>query len=155
MTSAQAQAPPPQKTQVEIDADDAAAFGAIPPTGDFVVYGKVFCKPQHSDTLAALYTKMTCIARTEEEGVLYYCLMRDPMDRNVFHFFEHYRSKEDFERHTSREETMEIFREVSSACGLGEMGAGELRYASLCACRFSFPMICWWESLLPQDRRAN
>lgn len=129
MTSTQPSQPqnsPPQKTQSEIDAEDAAAFGAIPETGDFVVYGKVFCKPQHSDTLAALYTKMTRIARTEEEGVLYYCLMRDSMDRNVFHFFEHYRSKEDFERHTSREETQEIFREVSECLCWGWFGGGEL-----------------------------
>lgn len=61
------------------DDGDAEKFGKIPDEGDFVVYGTVYCKPEHADTLAALYSKMSKIAKTEP-GVIYYKLARNSKD---------------------------------------------------------------------------
>ena len=71
---------------------------------------QVYCKPEHADSLAALYSTMTKIAKTEP-GIIYYSLARSSADPSVFFFFEHYASKEAFEAHTQREESQIIFRE--------------------------------------------
>jgi len=69
-----------QKKQPQDDNDaDEQKFGKIPDEGEFVVYGTVYCKPEHADTLAALYSKMTKIAKTEP-GVIYYKLARNSKD---------------------------------------------------------------------------
>jgi len=68
----------PVQTQDDSEADDIK-FGKIPDEGDFVVYGTVYCKPEHADTLAALYSEMTKIAKTEP-GVIYYKLARNSKD---------------------------------------------------------------------------
>ena len=72
------------------------------PDGEFVVYGKVYTDPAHSDYVEELYAQMTAHAQ-HEEGIVYYCLARDLEDRNVFHFFERYTGKEAFERHNVTE----------------------------------------------------
>lgn len=69
---------PPVQQQDDSEADDMK-FGKIPDEGEFVVYGTVYCKPEHADTLAALYSKMTKIAKTEP-GVIYYKLARNSRD---------------------------------------------------------------------------
>jgi len=83
--------------------------GVIPDEGEFCVYGTVFCKPEHAESLHSLYQRMTKIAATEP-GIIYYSLSRNSKDPSIFHFFERYASKQDFERHTSREETQTILK---------------------------------------------
>jgi len=71
---------------------------------------KVYCKPEHADSLASLYSTMTKIAKTEP-GIIYYSLARSSADPSIFFFFEHYASKAAFVAHTQREESQVIFRE--------------------------------------------
>jgi quinol monooxygenase YgiN len=78
-------------------------------TSCVLTFGQVYCKPQFADDLAALYSKMTKIAKTEP-GVIYYSLARNTTDPTIFHFFEHYANKAAFEAHTSREETQTILK---------------------------------------------
>ena len=92
------------------------------PEGEFCVYGtvgisstsfheseanntlKVFSDPAHADEIEAIYKQTTARAMSDAEpGTIYYCICRDPKERNQFHFYERYTSKEAFDAHNDQE----------------------------------------------------
>ena len=70
----------------------------------------MYCKPEHADELAVLYSKMVKDSKTER-GVIFYSIARNSHDPTIFHFFEQYESKAAFVAHTERAETQKILRE--------------------------------------------
>ncbi|KAI5356519.1 Putative antibiotic biosynthesis monooxygenase domain-containing protein [Septoria linicola] len=70
------------------------------PEDEFCVFGTVYAHPEHADALEAVYAQTTKSAASEP-GIIYYCLARDPDDRNVFHFFERYTGRKAFEEHNN------------------------------------------------------
>ncbi|KAL8823352.1 MAG: hypothetical protein Q9191_005931 [Dirinaria sp. TL-2023a] len=85
----------------EKDWNSDDAWGDIP-EGEFCVYGTVYTVPEHADKVEAVYKETTRLAQAEA-GVVYYCLSRDAADPSIFHFFERYRSKTDFQQHNDQE----------------------------------------------------
>ncbi|KAK3312748.1 hypothetical protein B0H66DRAFT_568836 [Apodospora peruviana] len=93
-------------------ADNASIMDKIPdvPQDEFTVYGTVYAFPEHADALEAVYTASTRQAASEE-GIIYYCISRDPDDRDVFHFFERYSGRKAFEAHVSTPLMVQLFKD--------------------------------------------
>ena len=62
---------------------------------------QVYAFPEHADALERVYTETTRLAQLEP-GCFYYCIGRDPDDRNIFHFFERYAGKKAFDAHNEQ-----------------------------------------------------